>query len=136
MKYNGVIQRKFTLLDKHLLELQKHLKDINFSTFKNDWALRCMAERSLQVMVEIVIDIAERIIAIEDAGPTATSAEALEKLEKLGVIKSALSYGNMIKFRNFIVHQYEEIDPEIVFNIAKNQLDKFRMFRDEIDKIE
>jgi len=136
MKYNGVIQRKFTLLDKHLLELQKHLKDVNFSTFKNDWELRCMAERSLQVMVEIVIDIAERIIAIENAGPTATSTEALEKLEKLGVIKSAQSYGNMIKFRNFIVHQYEEIDPEIVFNIAKNQLDKFRSFRDEIDKIE
>jgi hypothetical protein len=40
MKYNGVIQRKFTLLDKHLLELQKHLKDVNFSVFKNDWALR------------------------------------------------------------------------------------------------
>lgn len=135
MKYNGVIQRKFTLFDKHLLELQKHLKDVNFAVFKNDWALRCMAERSLQVMVEIVIDIAERIIAIENAGPAATSTEALEKLEKLGVIKSAQSYGNMIKFRNLIVHQYEEINPEIVFNIAKNQLDSFRMFRDEIDKV-
>jgi uncharacterized protein YutE (UPF0331/DUF86 family) len=41
----------------------------------------------------------------------------------------------MIKFRNLIVHQYEEIDPEIVFNIAKNQLDSFRTFRDEIDKV-
>jgi uncharacterized protein YutE (UPF0331/DUF86 family) len=109
---------------------------VSFAVFKNDWALRCMAERSLQVMVEIVIDIAERIIAIENAGPAATSAEAIEKLEKLGVIKSAQSYGNMIKFRNILVHQYEEIDPEIVFNIAKNQLDSFRLFRDEIDKIE
>jgi uncharacterized protein YutE (UPF0331/DUF86 family) len=136
MKYNGVIQRKFTLLDKYLLELQNHLKDVTFTAFKNNWALRCMAERSLQVMVEIVIDIAERIIALENAGPAATSTEALEKLEKFGVIKSAQSYANMIKFRNLIVHQYEEIDPEIVFNIAKNQLGSFRMFRDEIDKIE
>ncbi len=136
MKYNGVIQRKFTLLDKHLLELQNHLKDVSFATFKNDWALRCMAERSLQVMVEIVIDIAERIIAIENAGPAATSTEAIAKLETLGIIKSADAYSNMIKFRNIIVHQYEEIDPEIVYNIAKNQLGSFRMFRDEIDKIE
>jgi len=136
MKYNGVIQRKFTLLDKHLLELQKYLKDVSFTTFESDWSLRCMAERSLQVMVEIVIDIAERIIAIENAGPAATSIEALEKLEKLRVIKSAQSYADMIKFRNLIVHQYEEIDPEIVFNIAKNKLDSFRMFRDEIDKTE
>lgn len=136
MKYNGVIQRKFTLLDKHLLELQNHLKDVSFVTFKNDWALRCMAERSLQVMVEIVIDVAERIIAIENAGPAATSTEAIDKLEILGIIKSADSYSSMIKFRNIIVHQYEEIDPEIVYNIAKNQLGSFRMFRDEIDKIE
>ena len=78
MRYNGVIQRKFALLDKHLLELQKHLKNVDFSHFKDDWASRCMAERALQVMVEIVIDIAERIIALEGAGPVATAAESLE----------------------------------------------------------
>ena len=32
------------------------------------------------------------------------------------------------------VHQYEEIDPEIVYNIATNQLGVFRQFRDEIDQ--
>lgn len=135
MKYNGVIQRKFALLDKHLLELQKHLEKVDFSAFRGDWALRCMAERALQVMVEIVIDVAERIIAIEGAGPAATSAEAFEKLQKLGVIKAVLPYSNMIEFRNLIIHQYEEIDPEIVFNIAQKHLDIFRKFRDEIDKI-
>lgn len=43
MKYNGVIQRKFSLLDKHLLQLQHHLKGVEFSSFKDDYALRCMS---------------------------------------------------------------------------------------------
>ena len=135
MKYNGVIQRKFALMDKHLLELQKHLADIDFSTFKNDWALRCMTERALQIMVEIVVDVAERIIAMNNAGPVASSAEAIERLVDLKVLKSAQPYSDMVRFRNLIVHQYEEIDPEIVYNIARNKLENFRHFRDEIDKL-
>ncbi|MBN1942450.1 MAG: DUF86 domain-containing protein [Phycisphaerae bacterium] len=133
MKYNGVIQRKFALLDKQVLELSAHLKDVTFASFKDDWALRCMAERALQVMVEIVIDIAERIIALEGAGPSATTAEAIEKLVDLKILQSTQPYVEMVRFRNLIVHQYEEIDPAIVFDIARNKLDHFRQFRNEID---
>lgn len=134
MKYNGVIQRKFALLDKQFVRLKSHTKDIDFDTFANDWAMRSMAERALQVMVEIVIDIAERIIAIENAGPTATSAEAIDRLVDLNILKSPKPYRDMVKFRNLIVHQYEEIDPAIMYDIIKNKLDNFRQFRDEIDR--
>ena len=135
MKYNGVIQRKFALLDKQLLQLKNHTQDIDFDEFKNSWVLRSMSERALQVMVEIVIDVAERIIAIENAGPTASSAEAIDRLVELNVIKSTQPYSDMVKFRNLIVHQYEEIDPAIIYDIIKNKLDNFRQFRDEIDKL-
>lgn len=134
MKYNGVIQRKFALLDKHLLELGHHLKGIEFSSFKDDYALRCMTERALQIMVEIVIDVAERVIATENAGPVASAAEAIDRLVDLNVLKSSQPYIDMVRFRNLIVHQYEEVDPEIVFNIAKNKLETFRQFRNEIDQ--
>ena len=134
MEYNAVIHRKFALLDKYLLQLQRELKDVDIEAFKNDWALQRMTERVLQVMVEVVIDIAERIIAQKNAGPTATAAEAIEKLVELRVTKTTKPYTDMVRFRNLIIHQYEEIDPAIVFNIAKNQLDVFRQFRDEIDQ--
>ena len=135
MKYNGVIQRKFALLDKHLLMLGQHLEGIEFSVFKDDYALRCMTERALQVMVEIVIDIAERIIATENAGPVATAAEAIDRLVDLKVLKSSQPYVDMVRFRNLIVHQYEEVDPEIIFNIATKKLDTFMQFRNEIDAL-
>jgi uncharacterized protein YutE (UPF0331/DUF86 family) len=134
MKYNAVIHRKFALLDKYLIQLQNQLKGVNIEAFKNDWALQRMTERVLQVMVEVVIDIAERIIANKGIGPAATAAEAIKKLVELQVLKSAQPYTDMIRFRNLIIHQYEEIDPVIVFNIAKNKLDGFRQFRDEVDR--
>lgn len=135
MEPNGVIQRKLAVLDKYLTQLQRELEDVDIKSFKSNWPQQRMAERVLQVMVEIVVDIAERIIALKNAGPTTTAAEAMEKLVELKVIQSVEPYINMVKFRNLIVHQYEEIDPEIVFNIAKNRLGTFRQFRDEIDKL-
>jgi len=134
MKHNGVIQRKFALLDKYLLQLQSSLKDVGFETFRDDWIQQRMTERALQVMVEIVIDIAERIIAVQNAGPAASATEAIEKLVELDVLKSAKPYINMVRFRNLIVHQYEEIDPEILYNLARNQLEDFRQFRNEVDR--
>ncbi len=81
-----------------------------------------------------MIDVAERIIAMKHAGPVASAAEAIEKLVHLGVLKSANPYVQIVRFRNLIVHQYEEIDPEILFGLVRNRLDDFRRFREEIDR--
>ncbi len=135
MKTNGVIQRKLALLDKHLLNLRNEFNGVSLEDFRESWVLQRMAERVLQVMIEICIDVAERIIALKGAGPAATGSEAIEKLAILGVIQSVEPYVEMVRFRNLIVHQYEEIDPEILYSIVSTKLDDFRRFRDEIDKL-
>lgn len=136
MKPNGVIQRKFSLLDNHILELQQRLKGVDLAAFRADWGLRLMTERALQITGEIVIDVAERVISLKGAGPAATAGEAIEKLVQLGVLKSAEPYLPVVRFRNLVVHQYEEIDPAIVYTIATAKLDVLRQFRDEIDRSE
>jgi uncharacterized protein YutE (UPF0331/DUF86 family) len=136
MRYNGVVQRKLALLNKQVLKLEESLKDVSLKEFQESWILRSMAERALQVAAEIVIDVAERILAIEKSGPTATAAEAIESLVHLGVLESPRPYVDITRFRNLIVHQYEEIDPAILFDLAKNRLSDFRKFRDEIDALE
>ncbi|MCK4378777.1 MAG: DUF86 domain-containing protein [Deltaproteobacteria bacterium] len=134
MRYNGVIQRKLALLDKQVQRLQESLKGISCDEFSQSWEKRSMTERALQVAVEIIIDVAERIIALDGAGPVATAAEAIQSLERLGVLKSQNPYVDMVRFRNLIVYQYEEIDPGLLFNLATERLDDFRKFRDEIDQ--
>lgn len=135
MKYNGVIQRKLALLDDQVLRLQTHLRDIPRERFVEDWVLRSMAERALQVAVEIVIDIAERIVSIENAGPAATAGEAIQKLVELGILRNMEPYRKMVGFRNLIVHQYEQIDPEFLFTLVTERLGDFRRFRDELDAV-
>lgn len=134
LAFNAVIQRKLSLLDKQVGNLALHLKDVDPLQFSEDWVLRSMAERALQVAAEIMIDIAERIIAIKGAGPVASAAEAMEKLVQLSVLQSADPYVGIVRFRNLIVHHYAEVDPKILFDLAKNRLDDFRRFRDEIDR--
>ncbi|MDD2236883.1 MAG: DUF86 domain-containing protein [Kiritimatiellae bacterium] len=58
----------------------------------------------------------------------------MDKLVALHVIADAEPFRNMVRFRNFIVHQYEEIEPEILFYLATKRLDDFRLFRDQIDR--
>lgn len=133
MKYNGVIQRKLSLLDEQVGNIRHHLAGVPFEEFKDSWPLRSMSERALQVAVEIIIDIAERIIALEKAGPVPTAADAIDRLAELGILSSAERYKPIVKFRNLIVHEYEQIDAQIVYEIITEKLDDFYAFRDEID---
>lgn len=135
MKANGVIQRKLALLDEQVLQLHKHLEGVSLASFRDNWVLRSMAERALQVAIEIMIDIAERLIASAGAGPAATAAEAIDKCVALGFLESESPYRDMVGYRNLIVHEYERIDPEITYTLATEKLEDFRSFRDAIDRL-
>jgi uncharacterized protein YutE (UPF0331/DUF86 family) len=131
MKYNGVIEKKIRLLDKKVNEIKswkiKSLEQLMSSSMLNN-----ALERALQVSVEIMIDISERILAIEKISPQNSAAENIKKLEDLSIIKKTENYMDMVRFRNFIVHRYEYIDLDILFDIAKNKLHYFNEFIDEI----
>ncbi len=133
MKYNGVIQRKLALLDDQIENLRTHLAGVSEDEFCESWLLRSMTERALQVSVEIMVDIAERIIAMEGAGPVESAAKAMERLASLKILTSAMPYADMVRLRNLIVREYEHIDPRILFHLATERLDDFRRFRDELD---
>ena len=135
MKFNGVIQRKLALLEDQVQRLKNHTAGLTVEAFRDDWVVRSMSERAVQVCAEIVIDIAERLIALHNAGPVATAADAIDKLHDLGIIQSAEPYRSMVRMRNLIVHQYEVIDPAILYEVITSRLDDFLLFRNEIDRI-
>jgi len=77
--------------------------------------------------------VAEKVIAIRGAGPVATAADAVKSLVELGVLASAKPYIEMVRFRDLIVHEYEEIDPGLLYDLACNRTADFRAYRDDID---
>lgn len=134
MKHNGIIERKLGLLADQIIKIKENIGEPTIEEFEGNWLLVSGAERALQVAVEIMIDIAERILALENAGPAAFAADAMQKLEAIRVIKSAETYSDMVRFRNLIVHEYEIIDHRVLYDVIINKLDDFNLFRKEIDQ--
>ena len=131
MKYNSIIENKLRLLESKISEISS-LNIKSFNQLKESSLLQNATERALQVSVEIMIDVSERILATEKIPPQNSSADNFKKLEELKIIKDADKYISMIKFRNFMVHRYEHTDLDIVYGILKNKLFLFEYFIDEI----
>ena len=133
MRYNGVIEKKLRLLEGKLQEVESwKLEDL--TQLEKSSMLSNAVERALQVAVEIMIDVSERILALEKIPPMDKAADNMKKLEEIGILKDAEKYMDMVRFRNFIVHRYEYIDIDILFDIVKNKLSYFKNFIAEIRK--
>ena len=131
MGMNGVIERKLRLLEQKLGEIAEW-EITNHSEFKKSSLKINAVERALTVCVEIMIDVSERILALKMIPPKNSSVENFKYLEKIQIIKSYEQYAEMIRFRNFVVHRYENIDTNILFSIISKRLGDFSAFIDEI----
>jgi len=128
---NGVIQNKLARIEAYLTKLQEIIPD-GFKEFEKDWRTQMIAERGLQILIEIIIDVANRLIAINNWGPTTSSADSIRLLVLKKVISSEEPYLKMITFRNFIVHDYDRVDNAIVYLILTENLGDIRKFREEV----
>jgi uncharacterized protein YutE (UPF0331/DUF86 family) len=131
MKYNGIIEKKLRVIEDKLDNIQEWNID-SFDKLKSSSLLQNAVERALQVAVESMIDISERILALENVAPQTTSAANIEKLQTMNILSNQEEYQDMVRFRNFIVHRYEKIDLDIIYDILKNKLKLFAKFIEDI----
>jgi uncharacterized protein YutE (UPF0331/DUF86 family) len=128
------------LVLRKLSDLESYQKQINeysglsLEEYDADWKTQRIVERTLQIMIEMCIDIAHHIISDMNFRLPATYADTFKVLEENGIIEKQLyaSMEKMSKFRNIIVHQYEKINSEIVIAILRKHLNDFELFRNSI----
>ena len=129
----AVILRKLSELDVYLGQIREYA-GVSLQTYRSDWKIQRIVERTLQMMVETCADIANHLIA--DGGMRAPTgyADTFSVLMENAVTDSALSETmvRMAKFRNVVVHQYEGVDAEIVISVLTRHLNDFVGFRDAI----
>jgi uncharacterized protein YutE (UPF0331/DUF86 family) len=128
---NGIIAQKLETLDKVLAELRS-LGHIDLSDIRYNWQLQRIVERDLQVLVEIVIDICNRILSLSGQSPAASSGSAIERCIELGILSDDPAYRKMVQLRNIIVHRYEYVDVEILADVVNNHLPDVERFKEEI----
>lgn len=109
-----------------LAELQQYSRE----SLKSDWHVQSMVERNLQLAIEVVISIAEQVIASLSLPTPQSSREALSTLADAAVLPRdlAIALGQAVGFRNIIVHQYMDIDYDLVYQALHNNLDDFDAF--------
>jgi len=94
-----------------LLKLEP-LKTKTSDEFASDPYLKDIVERNLEVAAQACIDIANRIISMEQLEKPRDAYGAIEMLGKIGVLprEFAQSLAPIAGFRSILVHEYLEID--------------------------
>ncbi len=128
---NGVILRRLDTLDQVLRELRS-LGPVTASQLEGDWRVRRAVERDLQVAVEVVVDVCQRLLALAGEAPSSTGADAVRRCFEKGILSAAEPYRRMVQFRNFIVHRYDQIDVSVLADVLGCRLPDFERFRDEV----
>ena len=131
----ALMGRKMAQMEVYLSQAREYSK-ISLALYRNDWKTQRIVERTLQILVEHCIDIANHIISDQKMRFPDGYADAFKVLLENRVIPRGLwsRMDKMAKFRNVVVHQYEKIDPAIVVSILQNNLDDFEKFRKAIAK--
>jgi len=131
----SAIENKISSIKKYLGILQ-NFKSYSRKQIEDDLNIRGAVERYLYLAVQATIDVAEAFISLRDFRKPTTMKEAFEILEEEKII-SVESREKMVKlagFRNFIAHDYEKIDYDIVYDVLQNKLKDLEDFVSEIKK--
>ena len=109
-------------------------RDITWDVYKADTRSRRFVERTLHILIEACIDVAQHIISDEHFREPASYRDSFAVLAEEGVIHrdDLPRFARMAGFRNLIVHYYERIDDAVVYGVFRKRLGDFNLFVERI----
>lgn len=115
---------------RYLSEIQR----ANKRSFLEDYHLYGLAERYLQLAIEVLLDVGKLIIVSEALRKPEDNQDIFVVLHENKVISRTLieRLVGIANFRNILVHDYEKIDREIVYKKLRQNLIDFKDFKKEI----
>ena len=117
-----IVKNKLSHLEEYIHDLDEY-NDLKLKDLKNDKILFRYLERTLHLAVEAILDIGSHIISDERLGNPRFNTDIVKILAENNIIKENLDdYIKMAKFRNIIVHDYAEIDAEILLKIVQENI--------------
>lgn len=133
---SDIIKIKLRELEQNLLFLKQASYEINMQNLKDDMIRYWGIERGIQISIECIIDIANIIISSSDRQKPDTYRESMLMLYELEVVSKEFSkkLANMTGFRNILVHDYTRVDPEIIINVLKVDIEDFIKYSGNVNK--
>lgn len=128
------IEEKIAKIRSAIMDLQKYTSDCE-EIFEKDEVLRDAILYRLYVLSDRVISLAEMVCKFKKLGYPLTYSEFIYRLGDAGILdkKFAYNFANIAKFRNFLAHDYEDIDKEKICKIMFENLDEVEEFIQQIE---
>lgn len=128
MKKEDIQTKIDVILDS--IEKLNSLKGKTYEDFTSDFRNIDSSLHRLQTSIQALLDIGSYIIASLGLKTPNTNAEIIEILTEAGHIPKdkTETYIKMSLFRNRIVHLYNHIDTEMLYDILVNEMDDIKDF--------
>lgn len=130
MVRSEIIRKRLNKVDEYLLVL-KGMQSYSIDEFISDPEHYGSAERFLHLTIEAFLDMGNHVIADDGLGVVNWYSDIPKNFLEKSLISPQLSerWTRMIGFRNTLVHEYIDIDRNIVFDVLQNDLGDFEKLR-------
>ena len=130
MVRSEIIRKRLNKVDEYVLVL-RGLQSYSFDEFISDPEHYGSAERFLLLTIEAFLDMGNHVIADDGLGVVNWYSDIPKIFLEKSLISPQLSerWTRMIGFRNTLVHEYIDIDRNIVFDVLQNDLGDFEKLR-------
>jgi len=134
-----IVRKKLEIIDDEINFL-KEIQKLSINEFQNDLRNLKSTCRSLQNAIQALIDLGNHIISSLNLGKPEIYEDITSLLFENKVITKSFKekFIYMIKFRNFLVHEYDRVDPLRIYKILKENIDDIesgmKLIKNFIDK--
>lgn len=125
-----LVERKLRKIEMFLSELENSKAPQNFDEFSKDIIFKRFVERNIELSIEQMINVCKHFVSALDLQEPESYANCFEIIAEAKIISedTLSTFQSMARYRNLIVHGYDNVDDTITYGIYKKRLSDFRMF--------
>lgn len=134
--HDDIILNKTAIIDRCIHRIKEEYAGDEINLYKN-FTKQDSIILNLQRICEACVDLAMHITSVKKLGLPQDSKEVFELLEKSKIIRRELSdqFKKMVGFRNIAVHDYQELNLDVVKDVIENRLDLFYEFLKTVNQL-
>ena len=129
-----IVLVRLRLIAKYRDALLEEFYPINLDKYLNDFRQQLVVERLLQLMAEAATDINKHFLVQLHQISSATYFDSFIEAGRRGIISPELAaeLARSAGMRNILVHQYKDIDSQIVFDAIPKALEQYPLYIQQI----
>ena len=127
---DDIILGKKERIDECVRRIRTYMADSSDRDFFDDSLRLDAVEFNILRIIELCIDLANHVVRVRKLGIPKESRASFSMLAREGLMPKELSklLEGMVGFRNVLIHDYRELDIEVMKDVIEHRLDDLVVF--------